>query len=143
VKAMRIMLEEQPLPSRTLQPEEVMSIRSTDTVVRKVMLLIEQHLDISTPIEEMCEPLGIGRRQLERRFRRDVGLSPAGYRQSLRMERARWLLQNTDLEVTEVGLECGFHDSTNFSRTVRQFLGLSPRELRFSGRTTRDSGEAI
>lgn len=143
VKAMRIMLEEQPLPSRTLQPEEVLSIRSTDTVVRKVMLLIEQRLDVSTPIEKLCETLGIGRRQLERRFRRDVGLSPAGYRQNLRMERARWLLQNTDLEVTEVGLECGFHDSTHFSRMVRQSLGFSPSELRTSGRTVRNPGSNI
>lgn len=134
VKALRIMIEEQPLPSRTLQPEEVLSERSTDTVVRKVMLIIEQQISVTTPIEKLCEPLGIGRRQLERRFQRDVGLSPAGYRQSLRMERARWLLQHTDLDVTEVGLECGFPDSAHFARTVRQALGASPRELRASAR---------
>lgn len=143
VKALRIMIEEQPLPSRTLQPEEVLSERSTDTVVRKVMLLIEQQLDVTMPVEKLCEPLGIGRRQLERRFRRDVGLSPAGYRQSLRMERARWLLQNTDLDVTEVGLECGFHDSTHFARMVRQSLGASPRELRASGRAAVSPAQEI
>lgn len=143
VKALRIMIEEQPLPSRTLQPEEVLSERSTDTVVRKVMLLIEQQLDVTMPIETLCEPVGIGRRQLERRFRRDVGLSPAGYRQSLRMERARWLLQNTDLDVTEVGLECGFHDSTHFARMVRQSLGASPRELRASGRAAVSPAQEI
>ena len=140
VKALRIMLEEQPLPSRTLQPEEVLSIRSNDTVVRKVMLLIEQQLDLTTPIETLCEPLGIGRRQLERRFQRDVGLSPAEYRQSLRLERARWLLQNTDLGVTEVGLECGFQDSAHFARVVRKSLGVSPRELRASVRTLQHQG---
>ncbi len=143
VKAMRIMLEEQPLPSRTLQPEEVLSVRSTDSVVRKVMLLIEQQLDVSTPIDMLCETLGIGRRQLERRFQRDVGLSPAGYRQSLRMERARWLLQNTDLEVTEVGLQCGFHDSTHFARMVRQSFGVSPRELRAAGRVVGNPAQDI
>lgn len=135
VKALRIMIEEQPLPSRTLQPEEVLSERSTDTVVRKAMLLLEQHLHTSLPIEQLCEPLGVGRRQLERRFQRDVGLSPAGYRQSLRVERARWLLQHTDLEVTEVAFECGFQDSTHFARVVRQALGVSPREVRAAGKT--------
>ena len=138
MKALRIMLEEQPLPSRTLQPEEVLSIRSSDTVVRKVMHLIEQQLDVTTPIETLCEALGVGRRQLERRFQRDVGLSPAGYRQKLRLERARWLLQNTDLGVTEVGLECGFQDSAHFARVVRKSLGVSPRELRATGRIGRD-----
>lgn len=137
VKALRIMIEEQPLPSRTLQPEQVLSVRSADTVVHKAMLLLEQQLRSSATIEEVCEPLGIGRRQLERRFQRDVGLSPAEYRQRLRLDRARWLLQNTDLEVTEVSLECGFQDSSNFGRVVRTALGQSPSEVRKAARMAR------
>jgi transcriptional regulator GlxA family with amidase domain len=133
VKALRILIEEQPLPSRTLQPEEVMSVRSTDSVVHKAMLLLEQQLHTSLPIEHLCEPLGIGRRQLERRFQRDVGLSPAEYRQKLRLERARWLLQHTDLEVTEIALECGFQGGAHFARLVRKSLGVSPRQLRAAG----------
>ena len=57
-------------------------------------------------IAELGDVLGIGRRQLERRFRADIGLSPAGYRQTLRLERGRWLLQNTDLSVMD-NLEVG------------------------------------
>jgi transcriptional regulator GlxA family with amidase domain len=134
VKALRIMIEEQPMPSRTLQPEEVLSQRSTDSVVHKAMLLLEQQLQSPASIEQMCEPLGIGRRQLERRFRSDVGLSPAEYRQKLRVQRARWLLQHTDLDVTEIALECGFQDSAHFARVVRRSLGVSPRELRAAGK---------
>jgi len=130
VKALRIMIEEQPLPSRTLQPEQVLSVRSTDTVVHKAMLLLEQQLQSPTTIDEMCAPPGIGRRQLERRFQRDVGLSPAEYRQQLRLERARWLLQNTSMDITEVSLECGFQSSVNFARVARRAWGLSPREVR-------------
>jgi transcriptional regulator GlxA family with amidase domain len=130
VKALRIMIEEQPLPSRTLQPEHVLSVRSTDTVVHKAMLLLEQQLRSSATIDKLCEPLGVGRRQLERRFQQDVGLSPAEYRKRLRMERARWLLENTDLDVTEVSLECGFQDSATFARVVRKTLGKSPRDVR-------------
>ena len=134
VKALRIMIEEQPMPSRTLQPEEVLSQRSTDSVVHKAMLLLEQQLQSPVSIEQLCEPLGIGRRQLERRFRSDVGLSPAEYRQKLRVQRARWLLQHTDLDVTEIALECGFQDSAHFARVVRRSLGVSPRELRAAGK---------
>lgn len=133
MKALRIMIEEQPLPSRTLQPEEVMSVRSKDTVVRKAMLLIEQRLNSPAPIEELCQPLGIGRRQLERRFQQDVSLSPIEYRNKLRIERARWLLQNTDLDVIEVSYECGFQDGASFSRFVRKELQMSPRQLRQAG----------
>jgi transcriptional regulator GlxA family with amidase domain len=130
VKALRIMIEEQPLPSRTLQPEQVLSVRSTDTLVHKAMLLLEQQLQSPATIDELCGPLGIGRRQLERRFHQDVGLSPAEYRQRLRLERARWLLQNTDMDVTEVALECGFQNGATLARTVRKALNLSPRQVR-------------
>lgn len=143
VKALRIMIEEQPLPSRTLQPEQVVSVRSTDTVVHKAMLLLEQQLRSTATIDQLCAPLGIGRRQLERRFQRDVGLSPAGYRQRLRLERARWLLQNTDLDVTEISLECGFQDTSNFARLVRTTLGASPSQLRRAARTAVQSSVAL
>lgn len=130
VKALRIMIQEQPLPSRTLQPEAILSERSTDSVVHKAMLALEQQLQAPMPIEQLCESLGIGRRQLERRFKSDIGLGPSEYRQKLRVERARWLLEHTDLNVTEVALECGFQDSAHFSRIVRKTLGASPRQWR-------------
>ena len=135
-KALRIMIEEQPLPSSTLQPEEVLTERSQDSLVHKAMLLLEQDLQEPLAIETLCRSLAIGRRQLERRFQRDVGLSPAQYRQGLRLERGRWLLQNTDLEVGAVGVECGFADGAQFARAVRKAFGCSPRSLRTQHRET-------
>jgi len=134
VKALRIMLEDQPLPSRTLQPENVISERSLDSVVRKAMLLLEQDLESHMPIEEICRPLGIGRRQLERRFQQDVGVSPAEYRRKLRMDRTMWLLQNTDLDVLEVGLECGFQNGSHFARAFRRVFGATPTAVRANAR---------
>ncbi len=132
VKALRIMLEEQPMASRTLQPEQVISETSQDSVVRKAMLLIEQNLQSPMPLADVSGQLGIGRRQLERRFQRDVQLSPAEYRSKLRIERAKWLLQNTDLDIFEVGLECGFQNGAHFARSIRRSLGASPTQIRNS-----------
>ena len=135
VKALRILIEEQPLPSRTLQPEAVLSVRSRDELVHKAMLLLEQPLHAALSIEALAETLGIGRRQLERRFQQDIGLSPAAYRQTLRLERARWLLAQTDLEITAIAHECGFQDGAHFARVVRQAHGMSPRQWRAAART--------
>ena len=130
VKALRIMIEEQPLPSRTLQPEAVVSERSRDTLVHKAMLMLEQQLARAEAIDGISEHLGLSRRQLERRFRADVGMSPAEYRQQLRLERGRWLLGNTDLDVTEIALQCGFSDGASFSRAARRAWGLTPSAVR-------------
>ena len=133
-KALRILIEDQPLPPTALQPEEVLTERATDPLVRKAMLMLEQRLHEPLAMPALCEQLGLGRRQLERRFQRDVGLSPATYRLRLRQERARWLLVHTDLEVGTVGFECGFPDAAHFARAMRQAYGASPRQLRLAGR---------
>jgi transcriptional regulator GlxA family with amidase domain len=133
-KALRILIEEQPLPATALQPEEVVTERATDPLVRKAMLMLEQRLHEPLSVPTVCQALGLGRRQLERRFRSDVGLSPVAYRQRLRLDRAHWLLVHTDLEMGAVGLECGYPDGAHFARAMRQAYGMNPRRLRVAGR---------
>lgn len=130
VKALRIMLEDQPLPSRSLQPENVLTHKSKDPAVHKAMLLIEQHLQNPGPISQCYELLGVGLRQMERRFQRDIGMSPAQYRTKLRLQRAEWLLKNTGMSVTNVAMECGFKDSTSLSRSLKQAKGVNPSDLK-------------
>jgi transcriptional regulator GlxA family with amidase domain len=139
VKALRMMIEQGPLPSHTPQPAAVVSHRSSDSVVHKAMLILERQLHCTLPIDELCSSLHIGRRQLERRFQSDIGLSPAEYRKKLRLERARWLLENSDLDVTSVGFECGFQCATHFARQVKKEFGVSPRELRAAERRSSES----
>jgi transcriptional regulator GlxA family with amidase domain len=130
VKALRIMLEDQPLPSRALQPESVLTHKAQDPVVHKAMLLIEQHLQAHGPVSRCYELLGVGPRQVERRFQTDVGMTPSQYRTKLRLERAEWLLRSTRMTVTEVALECGFQDSSSLARTLRSRKGMSPSEVK-------------
>lgn len=136
VKALRIMIERQPLPPRTLQPEHVLSEGGRDSIVRKAMLLLEQNLAVPLRIASLAKTLQIGRRQLERRFHRDIGLTPSGYRQRLRVERSRWLLQHTDLQVGEIALECGFQSSAHFGRVIRRNFACTPLRLRAAGDRT-------
>ena len=130
VKALRILIESQPLPARTLQPEHVLSESSHDSLVKKAMLLLEQNLAAPLPIERLAKKLQIGRRQLERRFQQDIGISPSDYQRRLRVERSRWLLEHTDLQVGEIAIECGFQSSAHFSRVMRQQFGEAPLKLR-------------
>lgn len=136
VKALRIMLEDQPLPSRSLQPESVMTHKSKDPAVHKAMLLIEQHLQKPGPISQCYDLLGVGPRQLERRFQVDIGMSPAQYRTKLRLQRAEWLLKNTGMSVTDVAMECGFQDSSSLSRAMKHRKGVNPSELKTGLRET-------
>lgn len=130
VKALRILIEEQPMPASTLQPEAVLTVQAKDRLVHKAMLLMEQQLADSLDIARIAALLGLGRRQLERRFADDIAMSPAQYHRSLRLARARWMLSHSDLSLADIAAECGMGDGSQFSRTIRQETSFSPTVYR-------------
>ena len=133
-KSLRILIEDQPLPSNTPQPESVVTRQAHDSLVRRAMLLIEQKLAQHDLLTEISEALGISMRQLERRFVADVGISPREYKLQLRLARARWMIEHTDLSVTDVGFECGFGDCSHFSRAFTSHFKVRPSSLRRTAR---------
>jgi transcriptional regulator GlxA family with amidase domain len=129
-KSLRIMIEEQPFPASMPQPEAIISQRAQDSLVRRAMLLIEQKLAQSDSIAGIADMLGIGTRQLQRRFVCDVGTTPRAYRLALRLARAEWMVRHTDLSLTDVGLECGFGDCSHFSRAFTRRFHVAPYRFR-------------
>src|SRR5882757_4098551 len=65
-----------------------------------------------------------------RTFRATFGETPHRYLQRRRVERAMFLLRDTDRTVTEICLEVGFTSLGTFSRTFRDIVGESPTDYR-------------
>jgi transcriptional regulator GlxA family with amidase domain len=69
-----------------------------------------------------------------RTFRATFGETPHRYLQRRRVERAMFLLRQTDRDVTEVCLDVGFNSLGTFSRSFRDIVGESPSDYRKRGR---------
>src|SRR5499427_8878951 len=65
-----------------------------------------------------------------RTFRDTFGETPHRYLQRRRVERAMFLLRETDRSVTDICLDVGFTSLGTFSRTFSEIVGLSPRDYR-------------
>ncbi|MDO0930024.1 AraC family transcriptional regulator [Streptomyces sp. TG1A-8] len=65
-----------------------------------------------------------------RTFRATFGETPHRYLQRRRVERAMFLLRETDRPVTDISFEVGFASPGTFSRTFRDIVGRSPRAYR-------------
>ncbi|MFI7366430.1 helix-turn-helix domain-containing protein [Streptomyces sp. NPDC050149] len=65
-----------------------------------------------------------------RTFRATFGETPHRYLQRRRVERAMFLLRETDRSVTGICFEVGFGSAGTFSRTFREIVGRSPRAYR-------------
>jgi AraC-like DNA-binding protein len=81
-------------------------------------------------LAEMARRAGLGRYHFLRAFRAATGTTPHQYLVAARLRRAARLLLTTALPVTEVALEAGFGDLSNFIRTFRRAAGRSPRAFR-------------
>ena len=93
---------------------------------------IDDSLDQSIPIPDICQHTGVSVSTLERAFRRATGLSPRAYIQSRRMNKARSLLlsRGSEMSVTEIALECGMPHFGRFSRSFHSYFGHLPSHTR-------------
>lgn len=87
---------------------------------------MENHLASPLTSDALAVKVGITRRQLERLFREHLDDSPSNFYLRLRLDRARQLLQQTDMSIMEVSTACGFESASHFSRTYRSRFGASP-----------------
>jgi len=74
----------------------------------------------------VAEKVGISTRQLERLFRKYLNTTPGAHYTSLRLERARALLLQTEMTITEISIVAGFRSRPHFTRCYRRKYGISP-----------------
>lgn len=96
----------------------------------QVIGVMEQHMEEPLAPNELAQEIGVTRRQLERLFCAALKDTPTHFYQQLRLNRARELLQQTDMTITSICVACGFESPSHFSRTYRARFGTSPRSDR-------------
>lgn len=79
----------------------------TRTTVSRALKLIEQGALDHDSVEALAERMGIGARHLSRLFRRHVGASPLQTARTMRLQRAKRLLNDTDLAIAEIAHRAG------------------------------------
>ncbi|HET9379510.1 MAG TPA: helix-turn-helix transcriptional regulator [Streptomyces sp.] len=80
------------------------------------------------PVARLAEHVGWSVRQLENRFREQIGLGPKAAARVLRLERARKLLAAGRSQADTAAL-CGFYDQSHLSSEFKTMLGCTPREF--------------
>jgi transcriptional regulator GlxA family with amidase domain len=83
---------------------------------------------------ELATMAGLSVSQFERRFRDAFGTSPRQYLVRIRVDAAAKLLTDTERTVSEIALECGFHDHSHLSRSFRKIMQVTPTGYRAAHR---------
>jgi AraC family transcriptional regulator len=98
--------------------------------VTRVIRRIERHFDAGLTLETLAFEAGLSRYHFLRTFERLTGLTPHQYLLRSRLREAATRLAAEPLKITDVALDCGFGDVSNFNRAFRAEFGVSPRAYR-------------
>ncbi|MGU7779218.1 GlxA family transcriptional regulator [Burkholderia sp. PU8-34] len=96
----------------------------------QVIGTMQRHMENPLGPDALADEVAITRRQLERLFSAMLNDTPTRFYLNLRLDRARELLQQTDMTITDICVACGFESPSHFSRTYRTRFGISPRSDR-------------
>ncbi|NRQ51925.1 AraC family transcriptional regulator [Brevibacillus sp. HD1.4A] len=102
-----------------------------EPLAKQVVRYLEEHYTERISLESLAEHFCYSARYLTRLVKEETGHSPIDYVISLRMEKAKELLSQTDATMQEVAASVGYHDVLYFSRLFKKHTGMTPTS--FSG----------
>ena len=82
------------------------------------------------PVRRLARVSCVSPAHFARSFKEAFGVPPHRYLLTRRLERAKALLRDTDLSITEIAFQTGWQSLGTFGRTFRDVTGESPGELR-------------
>jgi transcriptional regulator GlxA family with amidase domain len=98
--------------------------------LREVQRFAVENLQADLMVEALAERAHMSPRHFARRFRAEVGVTPARYVERLRLEAARRRLEESDQPVAGVAAVCGFGTAETMRRVFLRALGVGPAEYR-------------
>jgi AraC family transcriptional regulator len=87
---------------------------------------IEEHLSEQISLATLAQLVSLSPYYFCRAFKQSFGVPPHRYHVTRRIERAKMLLTNPELSVTEIGLRVGFSDTSSFTAAFRKMTGITP-----------------
>ncbi|MDX2272730.1 MAG: AraC family transcriptional regulator ligand-binding domain-containing protein [Cyanobacteriota bacterium] len=110
------------------------------TVDIQVVTFLKARHNLGVSMSEVAAALGYSERSLRRQLER-CGVSFRKLVDQVRETRARWMLANTSKTVEAIAYELGFNTSSNFARSFKRWLGVTPGEFRDGQRARRPIGQ--
>ena len=109
--------------------EQIQVKGNNDALMERVMKYINGHLaDPDLNVEKLTEEVGISRAQLHRKLKEIAGVSAGEFIRNLRLEQAARLIEEGQINITQVAYSVGFNNQTHFSTVFKKHYGMSPSE---------------
>lgn len=99
-------------------------------LVKEIREYLDQNYAKDMTLQHIAERFFISRENVSRKFKQISGENLSDYLTSLRITKAKMLLQNTNLRLSQISELVGYEDEKYFSRVFKKTAGQTPREYR-------------
>jgi AraC-like DNA-binding protein len=106
-----------------------LAVESEREKIMEARLVLDQHIDQPLTIRELSRKVGINECYLKKGFKALTGKTVHDYQQDQRINKAKELLQEKGLSVTDVANTLGFSSISHFSTAFKRVTGMKPCEL--------------
>lgn len=106
------------------------AILSRSRLVSNAVAVMLENLETPLPIRSIARQVGRSQKDLEVRFKAELGTTPQSVYRRLRLIQARKLVVESDLGVAEIALRSGYEDPSALTRAFKAEFGTTPRLLR-------------
>lgn len=100
--------------------------------LQKARKILQDNFITPPTIKELARKIGVNEAKLMNGFKQLFSQTIFDYTQNLRMDKAKYLLEKTELSITEVALTVGYDYSSNFTNAFKRCFGVTPSYARGS-----------
>ncbi|MGM0847328.1 MAG: response regulator transcription factor [Bacillota bacterium] len=100
--------------------------------MQRIEEYLQQHYQEDISLQEIADRFYLSREYISRKFKQDYKATITDYLTSIRMDRAKKLLENPHLKIYEVAYGVGYQNEKYFSKVFKKHEGLTPNEFRQS-----------
>jgi len=116
-----------------IEPREITITPLDEQFLQKALDEVNDHLqEASFGVEELAQAVGMSRSQLYKKLMAVTGKSPLDFVRTLRMKRARQLLDKSQLQISEIAYQVGYNTLKSFTENFKQEYGVTPTDYRKS-----------
>src|SRR5678816_3388448 len=110
-----------------------------DQRIQRVIVEMEKCLDSELSLDVLAQSVNLSTSRFRHLFKAETGTTPAQYVKSLRMSRAKKLVETTFLNIKQIMCSIGVHDKRHFAKDFERSYRLNPTQYRARIRAGRGS----
>jgi AraC-like DNA-binding protein len=110
------------------QLRQLVSDGSPSQQIAKAVAWLKLHFAQAMPVDELAVSVHMSPSTFRQHFRAMTGTSPLQYQKQLRLQQARYLMLNQNLDAGAAGAQVGYESASQFSREYHRLFGLPPQQ---------------